>query len=188
MPDVRDVTCRDATRERPRAVQRGDAGRDEPRVGGPDVNEPVSSGRGGAGVATQLRRVASRSAGQRRAVQHRQIRAVGGGDTGNQVAAAGKILGQHWTDTSRLDPLATTPDRWRELSVWLWYPATRDARGQPALYAPGLWQQLHFPGPLGLFEGPFDRVRPAARDGAPVASGRFPVVVLEPGLGFSAPQ
>ena len=61
-------------------------------------------------------------------------------------------------------------------------------RPQPAgVHAPGPWQRLHFPAPNGLFEGPFNRVHPAARDGAPVAAGRFPVVVPEPGLGFSAP-
>ena len=62
------------------------------------------------------------------------------------------------------------------------------ASSRPAVHAPGPWQRLHFPAPNGLFEGPFNRVHPAARDGAPVAAGRFPVVVLAPGLGFSAPQ
>lgn len=93
-----------------------------------------------------------------------------------------------WTDTGRVDPLAPRPGTRRELSVWVWYPAARDAVGERAAYAPGSWDQLHLPGPLGLFEGPFGRVRSSARDGVPVAAGRFPVVVLEPGLGFSAPQ
>nr|WP_238342294.1 hypothetical protein [Actinopolymorpha rutila] len=37
-------------------------------------------------------------------------------------------------------------------------------------------------------EGSFGNLRIHAREGVPVANGRFPVVVLEPGLGFAAPQ
>ena len=93
-----------------------------------------------------------------------------------------------WTDAARTDPLAPRRGTPRELSVWLWYPVAPDAGGRPAPYAPGRWGRLHLQGPVGLFEGPFARVRDHAHGGAPVAAGRFPVVVLEPGLGFSAPQ
>ncbi|MET9018500.1 hypothetical protein ABZV93_00805 [Actinopolymorpha sp. NPDC004070] len=95
-----------------------------------------------------------------------------------------------WTDAGRTDPLAPHPGSARELSVWLWYPVSRaDARrGHPARYAPGAWSDLHFPGLVGVGESSFDRVRIHAREGVPVAKGRFPVVVLEPGLGFAAPQ
>ncbi|AEW98408.1 alpha/beta hydrolase family protein [Streptantibioticus cattleyicolor] len=93
-----------------------------------------------------------------------------------------------WTDRHRADPLAPRPGMPRQLSVWLWYPAPPDAQGRPVPYAPGAWGQLHFGGPATIAETDFDLVRPHALDGVPVAAGRFPVVVLEPGLGFSAPQ
>jgi dienelactone hydrolase len=91
-----------------------------------------------------------------------------------------------WTDTARTDPLAPVPGRPRVLSVWLWYPAA--ATGPPAPYAPGAWHGLHFPAPVGWAETRFDAVRTHASAGAAPAAGRFPVVVLEPGLGFAAPQ
>jgi predicted dienelactone hydrolase len=93
-----------------------------------------------------------------------------------------------WTDQARADPLATSPGLARELSVWLWYPADPRAGGPHAPYAPGAWEQLHFPGLAGLGQTSFDAIRTHARDDVPVAAGRFPVVVLEPGLGLAAPQ
>lgn len=93
-----------------------------------------------------------------------------------------------WTDAQRVDPLAPQPGTPRELSVWLWYPAA-DTDLPVAPYAPGRWDELHFPSPWpGLFEGSFAVLHGHARDGAPVAAGAFPLVVLEPGMGLSAPQ
>lgn len=92
-----------------------------------------------------------------------------------------------WTDHARVDPLAPHVGTPRELSVWLWYPAV-GASGRRAPYAPGAWSGLHLPSLPGLGETSFDAVRVHAFDGAPVAAGRFPIVVLEPGLGFAAPQ
>jgi hypothetical protein len=92
-----------------------------------------------------------------------------------------------WTDRSRIDPVAPRPGMARELSVWVWYPATRPG-GTPAPYAPGAWGGLHLSGVASLAESGFGAVRDHSFDGAPVATGRFPVVVLEPGLGLSAPQ
>jgi dienelactone hydrolase len=99
----------------------------------------------------------------------------------------GRVL-REWTDAGRTDPTATRRGRPRELSVWIWYPAARDAVGQRAVYAPGPWDGLHLTGPLSLFEGPFRAVRTHSLTGVPVARGRFPLVVLGPGLGFAAPQ
>jgi dienelactone hydrolase len=93
-----------------------------------------------------------------------------------------------WTDHARIDPLAPHPDTPRQLSIWLWYPASRGAALAPAAYAPGAWAGLHLSGPVGLAETGFDNVHGHAVVDAPVAEGRFPVVVLEPGLGFAAPQ
>jgi dienelactone hydrolase len=93
-----------------------------------------------------------------------------------------------WTDRTRTDPLAPRPGSARELSVWLWYPATPQAAGRPAAYAPGAWEELHPEGLLGLGLSSFDAIRTHALERVPVAAGRFPVVVMEPGLGLAAPQ
>jgi predicted dienelactone hydrolase len=93
-----------------------------------------------------------------------------------------------WTDRSRIDPLAGRRVTPRELSVWLWYPTSPRTSGQPAPYLPGAWAGLHFPSPIGIGETSFDVVRVSALQGAPVASGRFPIVIFEPGLGLAAPQ
>jgi predicted dienelactone hydrolase len=92
-----------------------------------------------------------------------------------------------WTDHSRTDPLAPRPDQPRELSVWLWYPAT-PTNAQAAPYLPGAWAGLHLHGIAGIAETGVDDVHSHARADVPFAAGQFPLVVLEPGLGFAAPQ
>ncbi len=89
-----------------------------------------------------------------------------------------------WTDQSRPDPLG--PAAHRDLSVWTWYP-TR-AHAAPGPYAPGLWSAMHFPPPFGFLEGSFLAMQGHSIDRAAIASGRFPLVVLEPGMGLSAPM
>lgn len=93
-----------------------------------------------------------------------------------------------WTDHARTDPLAPRPGMPRELSVWLWYPAAPAPGTQPAPYAPGAWAGLHLRGLTGLGETSFDDVHDHALAGVPIAPGRFPIAVLEPGMGFAAPQ
>ncbi|MGH7882035.1 MAG: alpha/beta hydrolase family protein [Candidatus Dormibacteraceae bacterium] len=93
-----------------------------------------------------------------------------------------------WTDHSRIDPLAGQRGTPRKLSVWLWYPAASHVTGQPAPYVPGAWGKLHMKTPWpGVFEGSFDAIRGHSLAGVPVADGQFPIVVLEPGMGFAAP-
>jgi predicted dienelactone hydrolase len=53
---------------------------------------------------------------------------------------------------------------------------------------PGHWRDQQFTGPVGWFESDFDNVKIHAVEDAAVADGTFPLVVLEPGMGFSAPQ
>jgi dienelactone hydrolase len=106
--------------------------------------------------------------------------------------AVGRVR-YEWADTSRTDPLAPRAGQPRELPVWLWYPAkpgagTGRAQAGHAAYAPGLWRDVHLPAPVGLGETDFRVVRTHSWEGADAAGGRFPVVVLEPGLGFSALQ
>lgn len=92
-----------------------------------------------------------------------------------------------WTDSSRTDPLAPQPNQPRELSVWLWYPAVRTS-APPAPYLPGAWSGLHMSGVASIAETGVDDVHSHAVADAPFAAGRFPMAVLEPGLGFAAPQ
>jgi predicted dienelactone hydrolase len=73
-------------------------------------------------------------------------------------------------------------------SVWLWYPSVGDGDQPPAAYAPGRWQALHFSGPLGLLETRFDDLRIRSRENVRPAAGTFGLIILEPGMGFSAPQ
>lgn len=90
-----------------------------------------------------------------------------------------------WTDTDRTDPLAPEPGQQRQLSVWVWYPAPAGTSGRPAPYAPGHWaQMLQF----GILANRLDAVRTHSVADAPVADGRFPLVVLEPGMGLAAPH
>ncbi|MFI5693747.1 alpha/beta hydrolase family protein [Kribbella sp. NPDC051586] len=92
-----------------------------------------------------------------------------------------------WVDTGRTDPLDPNGGP-RKLSVWLWYPAPAAAEGARLPYTPGLWSKLAFGPPVRWFETDFGKIRVHAIDGAAVADGHFPVVVLEPGMGFAAPQ
>jgi dienelactone hydrolase len=90
---------------------------------------------------------------------------------------------QEIADRSRTDELAPLGGNPRVLSMWLWYPAA--ARGTSAQYAPGDWAGLH---KFGWGQTAFDRVITGVSADVPFADGVFPLVVLLPGLGFSAPQ
>lgn len=86
----------------------------------------------------------------------------------------------------RVEDTATDATRGdRELSIWTWYPAV-SGTGTVAAYAPGRWTGLAIGLPLG--ETRLDRIHDAALEQAAPAPGRFPLVVLLPGLGFAAPQ
>ncbi|MCO8271449.1 hypothetical protein M1L60_12670 [Actinoplanes sp. TRM 88003] len=90
-----------------------------------------------------------------------------------------------WVDRSRTDQFAPVGGTPRMLSTWVWYPAAAGAREPESAYAPGPWAGLHR---FGWAATELDRVRTGTRDEAPWAHGRFPIVVLLPDLGLSAPQ
>ncbi|TDW23640.1 alpha/beta hydrolase family protein [Kribbella kalugense] len=90
-----------------------------------------------------------------------------------------------WTDVPRRDPYTNGP---RKLAVWLWYPVAKDTTGRRVQYAPDLWSGLHLKAPVSLFQGPFDTLQDRALDRVAIAPGHFPVVVLMPGMGLSAPM
>lgn len=93
-----------------------------------------------------------------------------------------------WTDTNRVDPYSPTTGLPRALSVWLWYPAERGRGGLRSTYAPGPWSGLGFTGATALLRGPLTNVRPNSSDNPAAATGRFPIVVLQPGMGLAAPE
>ncbi|MFI5892275.1 hypothetical protein ACIA5D_19425 [Actinoplanes sp. NPDC051513] len=90
---------------------------------------------------------------------------------------------QEIADRSRTDELAPLGGNPRVLSVWLWYPAA--SRGSTAAYAPGPWAGLRR---FGWGQTTFSRVTTGTYADVPFADGTFPLVVLLPGLGLSAPQ
>ncbi|MFB6724682.1 hypothetical protein ACFCV3_31185 [Kribbella sp. NPDC056345] len=90
-----------------------------------------------------------------------------------------------WSDTARKDPYVAGP---RRLAVWVWYPVAKGVTGRKVAYAPGQWSGLQEKAPLSILQGPLDSLRDPALDHAEVAPGRFPVVVLLPGEGMSAPM
>ncbi|HEY9336548.1 MAG TPA: hypothetical protein VIQ79_19075 [Kribbella sp.] len=90
-----------------------------------------------------------------------------------------------WTDTPRRDPYVNGP---RRLAVWLWYPVAKETTGRRVQYAPGEWSGLHLKAPASVLQGPFDTLQDRALDRVAIAPGRFPVVVLMPGMGLSAPM
>lgn len=89
-------------------------------------------------------------------------------------------VSQRLVDASRPDPFLS--GRRRELMVQLWYPAAGTAGYPPARYLPAgaarAWERL-----LGISSPVFDRIRLHARSGAPVASGRYPLLLFSPGFG-----
>jgi predicted dienelactone hydrolase len=90
-----------------------------------------------------------------------------------------------WVDRSRTDQFAPVGGTPRMLSTWVWYPAAAGAHGPESAYAPGEWAGLQR---FGWAATGLDRVRTGTRDDVTWARGRFPVVVLLPDLGLSAPQ
>lgn len=96
----------------------------------------------------------------------------------------GRVTRQ-WVDRSRTDQLSPVGGTPRVLAAWLWYPAAPGTTGTASAYAPGAWKGLH---KFGWGETDFGRIQTGTVDDAPIAPGTFPVVVLMPGLGFSAPQ
>ncbi|MGK5681704.1 hypothetical protein [Actinoplanes sp. URMC 104] len=90
-----------------------------------------------------------------------------------------------WVDRSRTDQFAPFGGTPRVLPAWVWYPAAAGATGAESAYAPGAWAGLHR---YGWATTAFDRVRTGTRDDVPPAPGPFPVVVLLPDQGWSAPQ
>ena len=96
-----------------------------------------------------------------------------------------------WTDESRIDSLAPQPGTKRELTVWVWYPASVTNTSTPSEYIPAQWRaamaKRQSPEASKMWRDPslvrchsFDSVQVA-----PVPS-TFPIVIMKPGIGALA--
>ena len=88
-----------------------------------------------------------------------------------------------WTDTSRADPFSPSSHRPRELSVWVWYPASVPAGARRAAYLPSDWQDA-VQG-TDFLHTRADAITTNSWDDVPLAdaSQRYPVLVFMPGFG-----
>lgn len=89
----------------------------------------------------------------------------------------------HWIDMSRSETLSTRPDDKREVTVWLWYPASNEPGAKPASYVEQLDQLSKV---LSDDEVTLARsVQGHALSSAALASipSQFPLVLFSPGSG-----
>lgn len=95
-----------------------------------------------------------------------------------------------WTDVTRFDPLA--PDkRKRELTVWIWYPASLAKSPPSSVYLPPKWRDAlmgHLPPGIRPMYRNLPHVQCHSFDQADfVRGGRsYPVILLKPGIGMLA--
>jgi predicted dienelactone hydrolase len=92
-----------------------------------------------------------------------------------------------WVDESRIDPFAAPDGPKRELPVWIWYPTDPSAQGEPAPYLPPAWLRAREQdmGAGAFLTQNLAAVRVHAQHHVPIASQqhRYPVLVIQPGLG-----
>ncbi|HLK56062.1 MAG TPA: hypothetical protein VKU00_05845 [Chthonomonadaceae bacterium] len=97
-----------------------------------------------------------------------------------------------WVDPVRNDPFAPQPGTKRELTVWIWYPASVGESFRSSEYLPAAWRAA-----LARKQGPIftnfisrdtSRVHGHSMDNAEVASDQktYPVILVKPGVGALA--
>jgi dienelactone hydrolase len=96
-----------------------------------------------------------------------------------------------WTDESRVD--LESPKGYREIPVWLWYPATPASNAKPAEWFPGIWGEILAaiiaprpnPGQPAPEKFPMNTILSHSFTDAPIATTqkKYPVLVFAPGLG-----
>lgn len=94
----------------------------------------------------------------------------------------------HWVDESREEVLTPEDGDKRELVVQLWYPTTKQAKGEAIHYLPHFDElRVVLSSQFRMFERKFKRARVPAIVGAPpLAKGkRMPIIVFSHGLGTS---
>jgi len=97
-----------------------------------------------------------------------------------------------WVDQSRIDPFAPNGSTPRELSVWVWYPASPAPGAPTASYWPADWQRAlgEGGGIKDLLHTRTALIHPHAVDGASISDSqrRYPLLVFAPGQGLSAAE
>src|SRR5262245_28533080 len=73
-----------------------------------------------------------------------------------------------WKDESRPDIKSADPNAKRELTVWLWYPASPRSDAQPAEWNPGKWGELLLPQLLRVLKPPLQAGSSALPSAEPV--------------------
>lgn len=96
-----------------------------------------------------------------------------------------------WVDESRVDKLAAAKGATRELTVWIWYPASIDTSSTRSEYLPAPWRAAlaRRQSPvLSLLLHDASAVNPRSFDDAKVAPAQraFPVILMKPGIGALA--
>ena len=96
-----------------------------------------------------------------------------------------------WTDESRTDSLSPQPGTKRELTVWIWYPASVTNSSTPSEYVPAPWRaalaKRQPPEASKMWRDPslvhchsFEKVQVAPEPST------FPIVIMKPGIGALA--
>jgi len=94
-----------------------------------------------------------------------------------------------WTDETRLNPFAPTPNTRQELGIWMWYPAAPTPSAKPSEYLPEYWRRAleqHNGFILGkLLSRDLARIETHSWTDANVSPGEpsYPVVILRAGGG-----
>jgi len=104
--------------------------------------------------------------------------------------AVGRTL-FNWIDESRVDLL--NPKGYREIPVWVWYPASPASDAQKAEWLPGTWGEIFaafiaprpVPGQPTPEKYPINNLRSHSYSDAPVADAQrqYPVIIFAPGYG-----
>lgn len=97
-----------------------------------------------------------------------------------------------WTDTSRIDTLASEEAKLRELFVWVWYPAIKNTGTGQAAYLPEAWKDAlsRRQGLLArFFTRKLSKIKPHSSENTSPAPGKqFPVILIKPGIGANATE
>jgi dienelactone hydrolase len=97
----------------------------------------------------------------------------------------------NWTDETRVDLFS--PKGFREIPVWVWYPAAPARDATPAEWMPGLWGELFaavitppaMPDKPAGEKYPVNTIRSHSYADAPVVAGqsKYPIILFAPGYG-----
>jgi dienelactone hydrolase len=92
-----------------------------------------------------------------------------------------------WVDASRPEIFSKTPDIYRELIVWIWYPAISSSTLHHARYLPEAWEQAlnREMGIWSVFYQRIDTIHVHSLSDAPLSSAQehYPVLILSAGYG-----